>query len=169
MARFRRQNNSSGGRSGRAARRAAPKRFSTSPKSRSDDAGQQIAFGVQAAQEPHENHAPASVAGHAERGCDKGFNYLFQGRIPVGFLLKSVEQSQPFLICGYGPAQNHGFEQRFFGVEMVMNGRQIHSRATDDAAQGSGRVALFREQALRRIENALLGVVHRRLNQTYEL
>ena len=100
---------------------------------------------------------------------DKGFNHLFQGgRIPGRFLFKPVEQSQALLVGRHRAAQNHGFQKRFFGVKVVMDRSQIHARLGNDAAQGSSGVALCGKQPLGGIEDALFGVVHRRLNQTYD-
>src|SRR6202034_4848158 len=44
-------------------------------------AGQQIAFGVEAPQQTHENHASAGrIAGHAKRRSHEGFYHLLEGR-----------------------------------------------------------------------------------------
>ena len=132
--------------------------------------GQQIAFGVEPAQQPHENHASAGgIARHAEGRSDEGFDDFFEGRRMVaGFPLTLVEQGQALLVGRHRPPQDHRFEQRFFGVEMVVDGSQIDFRFRDDAAQGSRRIALLGEQAFRSIEDALLGMIHGRLNQTYD-
>ena len=82
------------------------------------------------------------------------------------FLLKSVEQSQSLLVRGYGAAQNHGFQKGFFGMKVIMDRSQIDACLSNNTAQGSSSIAVFGKKPFRCIEDALFGVIHKRLNQT---
>ena len=125
---------------------------------------------MEAPQQAHENHASAGrIAGHAKRGGHEGFDHLFQGRRTIPRrLLAPIQQNQAFLVGRHRPPQNHGFEQRLFGMEMVVHGGKIYFRFGDDAAQRSSGIALLGKQPFRGIEDALLGVIHGCLNQTYD-
>jgi hypothetical protein len=70
------------------------------------------------------------------------------------------------MIRGHGPAEDHRFQQCLFGMKVIVDRSQIYTRLGNDAAQGSSGIAMLGKKAFGGIEEALLGMVHRRLNQT---
>ena len=90
--------------------------------------------------------------------ADKGVQHLFERQRSVArgrFI--GVQQFQPPCVQRPHPAPDDSPDQGVFGLEVIVDGREIHSGFGGDGAQGSGLDAFAREEALGGIEDTILG------------
>ena len=116
-------------------------------------------FPVQPAQKLPEHAAFRSVMDKSDRWCNERIQDLFDcrpafGRPPFIF----VQKVQPLLIEGPETPQNHGFKQGILRFEVVVNGRQIDVRCSNNRSKRCTCKSLVGEHLLRNVQDPLFRI-----------
>ncbi len=79
-------------------------------------------------------------------------------RSAAGFGFASIQHCEAALVDGIQSAGNHGVHQSFLGLEMIVDGRQIHACFRGNGPERGGFDSLMCEKTLGGIEDARLSV-----------